>query len=471
VLAPKAASSLDVASANFNNLAVDTMRSNLISLLAFFTCSLALAQSDTPNLKDPGLENLKPLPAPKPKGLMLRKGDLLAICGDSITEQRMYSRLMEDYLTMCVPELRVTVRQFGWSGERAPGFLARMTNDCLRFKPNVATTCYGMNDHEYRPYEERIGRIYTESETAVIEAFKSHDVRVVQGSPGCVGKIPFWVKSAAGTVFDLNSNLCTLRNIGIQIAQKEQVGFADVFWPMLNAGVVAQRQWGTNYAIAGKDGVHPAWAGHTVMAFAFLKALGFNGDLGTFQVDLKRGVMKTSEGHALLSHEGSQFKIKSSRYPFCACIQGADVSGSYPACSKDDPMSDNSIRSAMSLIPFNQQLNRVMLIARNGKARSYKVTWGDQHKSFTAGQLTAGINLAEEFPANPFCEAFGKVDAAVAAKQAYETKEIKESFRSAEAKTDMEGVAARTERERAPLAAAISTAFVPVVHTLAIDAE
>lgn len=326
------------------------MRLKLFSLMVVFASTLAFAQSNDVNAKDHGLEDLKPLPAPKPKGLMLRQGDLLAVCGDSITEQRMYSRLMEDYLTMCVPELRVTVRQFGWSGERAPGFLARMTNDCLRFKPNVATTCYGMNDHEYRPYEERIGRTYTESETAVIEAFKSHEVRVVQGSPGCVGKIPFWVKSATGTVYDLNSNLCTLRNIGIEIAQKEHVGFADVFWPMLTAGMTAQRQWGTNYAISGKDGVHPAWAGHTVMAYAFLKALGFDGNLATFGVDLKRGTMETTAGHEVLSHEGTRFKIKSSRYPFCACIESTDASDSYPACSKVDPTSDNSIRSAMSLI-------------------------------------------------------------------------------------------------------------------------
>jgi hypothetical protein len=63
------------------------------------------------------------------------------------------------------------------------------------------------------------------------------------------------------------------------------------------------------------------------------------------------------------------------------------------------------------------------------------------------------------------------VDAAVAAKQAYETKQIKESFRSAEAKADMEAVATRTERARARLAEAIRTAFVPVIHTLAIEAE
>ena len=445
------------------------MRAKLLFILAIASCSLGFAQSG--DTTDPTLAKFKILPVPKAKRLLLHQGDLLAICGDSITEQKMYSRMIEDYVTMCVPDLGVTVRQFGWSGERAPGFLARMTNDCLRFKPNVATTCYGMNDHEYRPYEDRIGRTYRESETAVIEAFKAHDVRVVQGSPGCVGKIPFWVKSASGTVDDLNLSLCTLRNIGIEIAQKEQVGFADVFWPMLTAGVTAQKQWGTNYAIAGKDGVHPGWAGHTVMAYAFLKALGLNGDLGTLRVDLKRGSIKTTAGHEVIASEAGRFQLKSSRYPFCACVDGPGVSDSYPACSKEDPTSDNTIRSALNLVPFNQELNRIMLIAKGGKARSYTVTWGDQHKSFSARQLAQGINLAAEFPVNPFREAFGKVDAAVAAKQAYETRQIKEMFRSEEAKTDMEGVATRTERERAPLVDAIRTAFVPVTHTLSIQPE
>jgi hypothetical protein len=447
------------------------MCSKLTILLALSTCTLTLAQPLEVKPNDAGLAKFKVLKAPKPGGLMLRKGDRLAICGDSITEQKMYSRIMEDYLTVCVPDLEVTVRQYGWSGERAPNFLSRMTNDCLRFKPSIATTCYGMNDHEYRPYEERIGTTYRESETAIIDSFKANGVRVIQGSPGCVGKIPFWVKSATGTVDDLNLNLCTLRNIGIEIAQKERVGFADVFWPMLTSGMAAQQKWGTNYAIAGKDGVHPGWAGHTVMAYAFLTALGLKGDLSTFQVDLKRGTLKTSEGHQLLSSKDGVFEIKSSRYPFCGCVQGTDASDNYPSCAKDDPTSDNSIRSALSLIPFNQQLNRWTLVAKDGRARSYQVTWGDEHKSFTARQLAKGINLAEEFPLNPFCAAFGKVDAAVAAKQSYETRQIKESFRSSGAKTDMEGVATKTERERESLAAAIRTAFVPVTYSLKIEAE
>jgi hypothetical protein len=279
------------------------------------------------------------------------------------------------------------------------------------------------------------------------------------------------VKSATGTVDDLNLNLCTLRNIGIEIAQMEKVGFADVFWPMLTAGVAAQKQYGTNYAIAGKDGVHPAWAGHTVMAYAFLKAMGLNGDIGTFTVDLKRGKMKAGKGHRVLSAKDGEFSIRSSRYPFCGCVESAEPNDSFPVCGQDDLSSDNSVRSAMALIPFNRELNRFVLIAKNGDAAKYEVTWGAQTKTFSAEQLASGINLPEEFPANPFSAAFAKVDTAVAAKQVYETKQIKEAFRSPEAKTDMEGVAARTEQERAPLARAIKDAFVPVTHTIRIRAQ
>src|SRR5438067_6738131 len=208
------------------------MRFNLILLVGFLSGQIAYAQAPASESRVTHLERFRPSPAPKPAGPLLKKGDRLAICGDSITEQKMYSRIMETYLTVCVPELEITVRQYGWSGERAPGFLARMTNDCLRFKPTVATTCYGMNDHEYRPYEERIGQTYREKSTEIVESFKTHGVRVIQGSPACDGNMPGWVKGANGTVEDLNLNLCNLRNIIIEIPEIEKAGSADVFGQM-----------------------------------------------------------------------------------------------------------------------------------------------------------------------------------------------------------------------------------------------
>ena len=86
-----------------------------------------------PKPSDPFFAVFQPQQAPAPTGVLLQPDDRLAICGDSITEQKMYSRMMETYLTVCVPELKITARQYGLSGETAGGFLARMKNDCLRF--------------------------------------------------------------------------------------------------------------------------------------------------------------------------------------------------------------------------------------------------------------------------------------------------------------------------------------------------
>src|SRR4051812_13638721 len=75
----------------------------------------------------------------------LQDGDRIAIIGDSITEQKLYSVFMEDYLLTCKPKKDLQTMQFGWGGETSWGFFDRMKNDALPYKPTVATTCYGMN--------------------------------------------------------------------------------------------------------------------------------------------------------------------------------------------------------------------------------------------------------------------------------------------------------------------------------------
>lgn len=433
------------------------MRAPLLSLtIAAFVALSVSAQEMEPKPNLPGLEKFAPVKAPKPSGLLLRKGDRLAIIGDSITEQRQYSRIIETYLTVCTPQLEVTARQYGWSGETAEGFLRRMTNDTLRFRPTVATTCYGMNDHRYQPFDPVVGEWYRQNMQGVVRSLKSAGARVVLGSPGCVGKMPGWVKSAKGTYEDLNANLCQLRNIDIEIAQAEGVNFADVFWPMMTGFIEGRRRHGDDYYVSGKDGVHPGWAGQTVMAYAFLKGMGLDGEIGRFTVDLGSAKATASEGHDVLGFASGELKVRSTRFPFCA--QGA----------LND---DNSIRSGMELVPFNQELNRFILVVQGGAAARYRVTWGGETRSYPAEQLAAGINLAADFVVNPFTAAFEKVDAAVAAKQEYETRQIKTLFHGPEGRADREMTAELTEKARAPLAAAIAKAYAPVEHAIRIAAE
>jgi lysophospholipase L1-like esterase len=398
-----------------------------------------------------------PRKAPQPAELLIEKGDRLAICGDSITEQRMYSRIVEIYLTACVPQYEVTVRQYGWSGETAAGFLGRMQQDCLRFDPTLATLCYGMNDARYRPFDVTNGRWYEDHYRAIVRKFKDADVRVVVGSPGCMGKVASWVGSGSGTLNQQNINLCALRDLAIGIAETEDAAFADVFWPMLQAQVFAPGQHGATeeqpYHVAGSDGVHPDWAGHVVMAYAFLRALGLDGEIAAINVDLADGKVTVSDGHQVDQYANGKLQVTSERYPFCA----------------EGPIDrDNSIRSGMTLVPFYDDLNRFVLKARGGNAEHYRVTWGEHAKEYTADELAAGVNLAKGFPSNPFSEAFGKVDEAVAVKQKFETVQVKQVFHGPRGKNDMETAVAETEAEREPLARAIAEAHVPVTHTITI---
>ena len=98
------------------------------------------------------------------------------------------------------------------------------------------------------------------------------------------------------------------------------------------------------------------------------------------------------------------------------------------------------------------------------------MTWGSTSKVYSAADLAKGVNLADDFEVNPFSEAFQKVDAAVLAKQAFETVQIKTIFHGPEGK-NMEKAVNTTEEKRAPLAAAIRSAFVPVRHTLRLEPQ
>ena len=396
-----------------------------------------------------------PRKAPPLGELLLEEGDRLAICGDSITEQKMYSRMIETYLTACVPQLKVTVRQYGWSGEKTDGFLRRMDLDCLTFNPTVATLAYGMNDSRYRPFDQTNGRWYEDHYSAIVENFQQHNVKVVVGSPGCAGKIASWVKAGSGTLEQHNLHLCALRDIAIGVAEQHGVRFADIFWPMLQAQVFAPGQHAATeenpYYVAGKDGVHPGWSGQVIMAWAMLRSMGLDGQIGTFTIDPQANTATASDGHVVDSFADGKLTITSSRYPFCG--QG-------------DPNDCNTVRSGMTLVPFAEELNRFILKANVPANTNWNVKWGTETKQYSAEDLNKGINLAWDFQDNPFCDAFKKVDAAVATKQAYETQRVKKEFHSKERNSDFAAIVARTEAVRQPLADAVATAMQPVTHVI-----
>ena len=124
----------------------------------------------------------------------------------------------------------------------------------------------------------------------------------------------------------------------------------------------------------------------------------------------------------------------------------------------------------MALVPFDDELNRLTFSIKSPKSANYKITWGEQTHTFTAGQLASGINLAKEFDNHPLVPAFKKIQDAVAKKQAYETLQIKKFAHGKDGVANLEATFARTEKERAPLAQAVSDARQPAEHTITLTA-
>jgi lysophospholipase L1-like esterase len=334
-------------------------------------------------------------------------GARVAVCGDSITEQRQYCRFIEDYLLACQPQLHTINMQFGWGGDTARGFDSRYVHDMMPFKPTLVTTCYGMNDGGYRAFTDDTGKNYQAPMTDLVTKLKAAGVTVLVGGPGAVDTKTFRNDPAQAKVY--NETLGQLSDIAHKIATDNGMPFADVHGALIDAMGKAKAALGEDFQVCGGDGVHPGSDGHLVMAYAYLKAMGFDGDLGTITVDMK-GPATATGGHKVLGGANGTAQIESSRYPFC--FWGSD---------KDS----NGTVSILPFVPFNQDLNRLTLIVKNLDAAQAKVTWGDQSKTFAKADLEKGINLAAEFLVNPFSQAFAKLDGAVAQKENYETFLVK----------------------------------------------
>ena len=397
----------------------------------------------------------------------------VAIVGDSITEQKLYSKFIECYLLASsgVPDVRVM--QFGWSGERAGGFANRAANDLAVFQPTLATLCYGMNDGGYQPWKDGIGTEYEKNMRAVLANLQQAGVRtVVVGSPGAVDTNFFRPGQKMGerpAHEAYNDTLAHLRDIDRKLAAESSQRFADVHGVMVDAMKRANASLGATYDVCGRDGFHPGPNGQLLMAYAFLRALGCDGEIGRIEIALDAGAKEPGPGHAIVSksigREAASIELESSRWPFCFAGDGAG---------------SGSTRSILPFVPFNEDLNRFTLKVTGLQAPRAEVAWGGERREFTKEQLAAGVNLAAEFKKTPFDEAFARLESAVAAKQQYETfmiKQIVTDFRlipgiesDEEARKAADVLSRKLMARWEELDKAARGALVPVRHSLTVKA-
>jgi len=222
----------------------------------------------------------------------IKDNDRVVFLGDSITEQKLYTTYIEAYTLTRFPEYTLTFRNSGWGGDTAwlrkrfptdekalfaatGEILDKMVTeavgkglarDVLPLKPTVVTIKFGMNDHAYQPFRPDIFNAYKRSQEELVRTLKKSGARVALLTPQPIEDLKQDPKADPRNV--------SLRQFsdGLQaIAAAEGAAYVDQFAPYME--IICRRSEGQSKTIGEGDAVHPGPCGHTVMAWAILKAL------------------------------------------------------------------------------------------------------------------------------------------------------------------------------------------------------
>jgi lysophospholipase L1-like esterase len=124
----------------------------------------------------------------------LKSGDRVVFFGDSITQQRLYTSYVQQFVLSRYPQMDVTFINSGWGGDKVNGndcvpcagvgALPRIERDVIAHKPTVVTLLFGMNDGLYKEFDPAVMKIYTDGLSEIIRIIKKEsDARIYVMTP------------------------------------------------------------------------------------------------------------------------------------------------------------------------------------------------------------------------------------------------------------------------------------------------
>jgi lysophospholipase L1-like esterase len=209
------------------------------------------------------------------KQFFLKAGDRVCFYGDSITEQRFYGVDVETYATTRFPDLHVMYVNSGVGGDKVGGGWAgpinvRLKRDVYPFKPNVVTIMLGMNDAEYRPFQQSIFNVYRKGYVYLIDQLKKHlpGVHIVLIEPSPYDD----VSHKPGFPGGYNAVLLKYAAFVKRLAAKNHLMCVNFNKPLVDVtkGLMAISKPLAQQFIPGR--VHPSATGELIMAASLLKA-------------------------------------------------------------------------------------------------------------------------------------------------------------------------------------------------------
>ncbi|MBQ0032270.1 MAG: SGNH/GDSL hydrolase family protein, partial [bacterium] len=243
-------------------------------------------------------------------------GDVVVFFGDSITHGGRYHAYLADYYNTRFPEARIRFVNSGIGGDTAAGAYKRIPEDVAEYKPTYVTFHFGMNDINRGAYlaestsgslasRERAQADYRASLGKLIEGVRKAvpDAKFVYLTPtpyddtAVVTNAP---KSGWASVNQVGCNLGLSLMAGhvIEAAARDKVACVDWFSPLNNFMLRHQKE-NRYFSFVRNDRVHPEELGHSVMAWAFLKAQGAPSVVSEVEIDVASGKAVRAENAAV----------------------------------------------------------------------------------------------------------------------------------------------------------------------------
>ncbi|HOW18335.1 MAG TPA: SGNH/GDSL hydrolase family protein [Phycisphaerae bacterium] len=234
--------------------------------------------------------------------LGIRNGDVVVFLGDDATEEYggaqrpdrlSYPTLVESFLTVRYPDIRVTYYNDAMSGATAANTLARLDRDVLPQKPTVAVICLGLRDAGSRAFDSALLAAHKAAMERLIRSLKNAGCRVYLLSP------PALEEPAPGQTGqpDYNDTLARYAAAQREIASAESAQFVDWFGAVSAARSKGPRRHGP----ASPDVFRPSFRSCALAASLLLDALHAEPLDVEIEADWKSGAIRSSLGTATLT--------------------------------------------------------------------------------------------------------------------------------------------------------------------------
>ncbi len=324
-------------------------------------------------------------PARKPD-FAIADGDHVVFFGDSITEQRLYTTDIENFILTRYPNLHVAFYQSGVGGDKVSGgkfgpIDLRLHRDVFDHNPTVVTIMLGMNDGYVRQFDPDIFTSYTNGYRYIVSSIQKEfpKARITVVKPSAYDDITRTPMFTGG----YNAVLVKFSDFVGDLAAEKNTGVADLNTPVVDLLKKAKSEEPALAPALINDRMHPGPAVHWVMGEAILKAWNAQPQVTAVNLSVAHERIEVSD-----NTEVSQLEI----LPNGLTWMQEDRALPLPLGPLDaDPLMQLVIRSTDLVSSLDQETLQVTDLDPG----TYQLKVDDRVvASFSAEKLANGVNLA-----------------------------------------------------------------------------